>query len=373
MKWLLRSVPLFALVWVGCSASNTPVTDTTVIDTTIVKPNAPTITKFSPDTVWTLGTLTIYGTHFGYGNDVSVAIDTTQVRVSSTYDTVMTVNIPETAQTGLIHVGTINGRTTSTKPVVVENTFSPGTINDSLPIGASFSIPGTGMNHYHGQLRLTIAGVLYPIDSVFANRIVSHVVTNAFSGAVIVYDSSGSHNAGTLAVTRPSSWNTLSVIWDHLNVTETHTRTGYINGPSNPIDSTWEITATYLGQHDVNVSGVPFARTQTGLQYAAPDPAYTNVPLLSIAWDTVTQTATVSYLEYSSSETATLTLDTVWNSGTTNLSALLPVDNAIEFTFPYIGYQITEDSTDTQGLVNWQETTNYTALNSGSFHVILKP
>jgi IPT/TIG domain len=357
MKWLLRSVPLFAVMLVACTTTNNPVVDT----------NAPTITRFTPDTVWTGGTLTIYGTHFGFGNDVSVAIDTTQVRVSSTYDTVMTVNIPETAQTGLIHVGTINGRTTSTKPVVVENTFSPGTINDTLPIGASFSIPGTGMNHSHGLLLLTVAGIRYPIDSVFANRIVSHVVPYGLSGSVIISDSDRTYNGwGTLTVTRPSSWNTLSIIWDHVTVTETHTRFGYVNGPANPVDSTWKDTVMYLGQHDVNVSGVPFTRVSGALQYALA------VPSLQITWDTGSQTATVFYEPTSSFNTTTLTLDTTWDIYAYNLGAMLPVTNAIEFVMPNFYYQITEDSTDTQGLVNWQETTTAT-LNSGSFDLILKP
>ncbi len=367
MKWLYRSVPLFALVWVACSASNTPVTDS--------NPTAPTITKFSPDTVWTFGALTIYGNHFGfYPYDLRVMIDTAQVQgFAYGDDTMLVATVPEGAKSGFIHITTINGTTTSTNPVVVEYTFNPHTINDTLPIGASFSIPGTGMNHYHGQLRLQVAGVLYPVDSVFPNRIVSHVVANGFSGSIYLYDSGATYNAGMLTVTRQSSWNTLSVIWDKISVTETHHRIGYVNGPSNTIDSTWKITALYQGQHDVNVSGIPFVRTQTGLQYAVPDPSYIYTPLLSIAWDTVAQTAQVSYLVYSSSETATLTLDTFWNSGNVGLPALLPVDNAIEFTFPYIGYQITEDSTDTQGLVNWQETTSYTSLNSGSFDLILKP
>src|SRR5207237_7142240 len=132
---------------------NSIVVDTTIVDTTIVKPNAPTITKFSPDTVWTLGTLTIHGTHFGFGNDVYVAIDTVEADVLSVHDTIITVSVPEAAQTGLIRVATINGSTISAKPVVVKSTFTPHTINDTLPVGASFSIPGTGMNNFHGPLR----------------------------------------------------------------------------------------------------------------------------------------------------------------------------------------------------------------------------
>jgi IPT/TIG domain len=363
MKWLLRSVPIFALMLVACTTTNNPVTNIYNVDST-----KPTITRFSPDTVWTFGNLTIYGTHFGYdGNDVHVTIDTTQVGVSTVNDTIMTLGyVPENTQTGFIRVATINGTTTSTKPVVVEYTFSPHTINDTLPIGASFSIPGTGMNHSHGQLRLQVAGVVYPIDSVFPNRIVSHVVANGLSGSVTIYDSSGSYSGGTLMVTRLSAWNTLSIIWDHVNVTETHTRTGYVNGPANTIDSTWKITATYLGQHDVNVSGVPFSKLQTGVLYTIA------VPYLQIDWDTITQTAEVYYYPTSSSNTPTLTLDTTWDIYAYSLPAMLPVTNAIEFTLPNFSYRITEDSTDTQGLVSWQETTT-TTLNSGSFDLILKP
>jgi hypothetical protein len=361
MKWLLRSTPLFALVFAACTTTNNPVTNIYTVDST-----APTITRFTPDTVWTGGTLTIYGTHFGFGNDVSVAIDTTQVRVSSTYDTVMTVNIPETAQTGLIGVGTINGRAASAKAVVVEYTFNPSAINDSLPIGSSFSIPGTGMNHSHGLLLLTVAGIRYPIDSVFANRIVSHVPPFGLSGSIVMNDSSGTYNLGSLAVTRPSSWNTLSIIWDHVSVTETHTRFGYVNGSAHPIDSTWKDTVLYLGQHDVNVSGVPFTEQYEELYYDI------TVPYLQIIWDTLAQNAEVFYEPSSSSNTATLTLDTIWRSVGYNESAMLPVTNAIEFVMPNFSYTITEDSTDTQGLVNWQETTSAT-LVSGSFDLILKP
>ena len=362
MKWLLRSVPLFALVWVACSTTNNPVTNIYTADST-----APTITKFSPDTVWTFGKLTIYGTHLGFDvSDVNVAIDTAQSGVYTANDTIITVQVPEYAQTGSIIVATINGTTTSKKPVVVEYTFNPHTFSDTLPIGASFSIPGTGMNHSHGILRLNVAGIWYPIDSVFPNRIISHVVANGLSGSINLFDSSGPRNVGTLWVTRPSSWNTLSIIWDHLTVTETHTRTGYVNGPTNTIDSTWQTTAMYLGQHDVNVSGVPFSRTQTGVNYTIA------VPYFRIFWDTTAQTAQVYYQPNSSSMTPTLTLDTTWSAVSYNLPAMLPVDNAIEFQIPNFSYQITEDSTDTQGLVNWRETTTATQ-NSGSFDLILKP
>jgi len=363
MKWLHRSLPIFALVSLSCSASNPAVVDS---DPSM----APTITKFSPDTVWTFGALTIYGTHFGYGG-VYVAIDTTEAS-SDEYDTVMTVYIPEAAQTGLIHIATINGSATSAKQVVVEYTFNPHTFtaNDSLPVGASFSIPGTGMNNSHGLLHLTVDGIRYPIDSVFPNRIVSHVVANGLSGYISLNDSSGTYDVGYLTITRASSWNTLSVIWDHVTVTETHTRTWYVNGQAHSIDSTWKDTAMYLGQHDVNVSGVPFVKTTTPgqLQYTVA------VPYLQITWDTIHQQASVTYRSSSYSETSTHTIDTEWYfSSNGNLPALLPVANAIEFTLPNFYYSTIEDSTDTQGLVNWQETTSATSITSGSFDLILKP
>ncbi len=361
MKWLLRSAPLFALVWVGCTTN-------TIVNNYAADSTAPTITRFTPDTVWTFGTLTIYGNHYGwYPGDLLVLIDTAQVQAfTNGNDTMLVAEVPEGAQSGFIHITTINGTTTSAKPVTLEYTFNPHPINDTLPIGASFSIPGTGMNHYHGHLRMMVAGIWYPIDSVFSNRIVSHVVSNALSGTIYMYDSSGEYYPGTLTVARPSSWNTLSIIWDHVSVTETHTRTGYVNGPANTIDSTWQVTVNYLRQHDVNVSGIPFSRTQSGLQYAIA------VPYLYLNWDTVAQAATVAFRQTSTIETATLTLDTTWYTNTAYLPAPLPVDNAIEFTFPNFGYQITEDSTDTQGLVNWQETTTAT-LTSGKFDLILKP
>jgi IPT/TIG domain len=370
MKWLLRSVPLFALVLVACTTTNNPVTNIYTVDST-----KPTITRFSPDTVWTLGTLTIYGNHFGYYPlDLRVIIDTAQVQ-QFTYgdDTMLTAIVPEGSQAGLIHITTINGTTTSAKPVVVEYTFNPHTINDTLPIGASFSIPGTGMNHYHGILRLSVAGVLYPIDSVFPDRIVSHVVAEGFSGSVVMSDSDGTYSGlGSLTVTRPSDWNTLSIIYDHLNVTETHHRTGYVNGPSTPIDSTWQTTVLYLGQHDVNVTGVPFARISGGLEYAIGVPYGTSGPDIQLSWDTISPAATVDFEQYSYFNRSTLTLDTEWSPTYYNGSASLPVTNAIEFMMQEFGYSITEDSTDTQGLVNWHETTT-TTLNSGSFDLILKP
>ncbi|HEY3875148.1 MAG TPA: IPT/TIG domain-containing protein [Candidatus Kapabacteria bacterium] len=364
MKYLLRFIPIFALVLAACTTTNNPVTNIYIVDST-----APTITRFSPDTVWTFQSDTIYGTHFGYfPYDLRLVFDTAQVQ-SFLYgdDTMLVVPVPEGAQTGLIHITTINGSASSAKPVVVEYTFSPHPINDTLPIGSSFSIPGTGMNHARGFLRLTVAGFPCAIDSIFPNRIVSHVVANALSGAVMLYDSTGGYSVGSLTVTRPSAWNTLSVIWDHLTLLETHCRSGYINGPGNTFDSIWYDTVSYLGQQDVNVSGVPFARTATGLQYGISNPDF------GITWDTITQLANVSYEQFTTPQSPMNTPDTLWYWSASSLPALLPVDNDIEFVMPNdeIYYRITQDSTDMQGLVNWQEITSASVL-SGSFDLILK-
>jgi hypothetical protein len=362
MKNLLRFIPIFALVLAACTTTNNPVTNIYLVDSI-----APTITRFSPDTVWTFQNDTIYGTHFGYDGGVHAAIDTAQANVEVVEDSMIIVYVPETARTGFIRVATINGTVISAKPVVVEYTFSPHPINDTLPIGSSFSIPGTGMNHARGFLRLTVAGFPCAIDSIFPNRIVSHVVANALSGAVMLYDSTGGYSVGSLTVTRPSAWNTLSVIWDHLTLLETHCRSGYINGPGNTFDSIWYDTVSYLGQQDVNVSGVPFARTATGLQYGISNPDF------GITWDTITQLANVSYEQFTTPQSPMNTPDTLWYWSASSLPALLPVDNDIEFVMPNdeIYYRITQDSTDMQGLVNWQEITSASVL-SGSFDLILK-
>lgn len=357
MKALFISVSILALVFLSCSSTNTAVNSN--------ESTLPTITGFSPDTVWTFKTLTIYGNHLGFWNESLINIDTAEAYATYALDTIIKVTVPEYAQTGPIRIMTINGTTTSANSVVVEYTFNPHSINDTLPVGAWFSIPGTGMNHSHGVLRLWVGGIIYPIDSIFPDRIVSHVVAGAISGSIIVSDSNGTHQSGNLTVTQPSAWNTLSIIWDNVTITETHTRTGYVNGPSQPFDSTWKTTAVYNVQHDVNVSGIPFERIATGVQYIVP------VAGISILWDTISQIAAVYFYPTYSFKTQNHTTDTSWNCEGPSLSAMLPITNDIEFRLPTFSYQITEDSTDTQGLVNWKETT-YTTAVSGSFDLVLK-
>jgi hypothetical protein len=363
MKWLLRSFLLIAIAGISCSKT----TNTTVAP--VGYSLAPTITRFSPDTVWTFRTDTIYGTNFSYDYyNARVFIDTLQLSLAgSPEDTVVTVTLPEGAQTGLIHVWSYEQSATSLKPLVVKYTFNPHAINDTVPNGGSFSIPGTGLNNSHGLLRLFVGGIPFPIDSVFPNRIVSHTTHNSLSGTFTLSDSDGIYNnIGTLTVTYPSAWTTLSQIYNYITVTESHTRTGYTNGPVNTIDSTWTTTAYYAGQHDTNVAGINFARTPTGLQYSAGP--------VQIVWDTVNQTAAVTFVKYSYAPTTqTHSLDTEWYAGysSSSLPAPLPVNDDILFDLPYFGYQITEDSTDTQGLVNWQEQTT-ARLTSGEFEIILK-
>jgi hypothetical protein len=277
------------------------------------------------------------------------------------------VTVPEGAQTGLIKVWSYEQTATSTKPVIVNYTFNPHSINDTLPDGATFSTPGTGINHFHGLLQLFVGGIQFPIDSVFPERIVSHVLHNSPGGSIYIYDSGGEFEVGSLTVTRPSAWTTLSQIYNYIFVTETHTRTGYTNGVANTIDSTWTTKVSYLGQHDTNVAGFKFVRTTTGLQG--------NVGPYQIVWDTGRQTASVALLKYSYMPTTpTHSGDTEWYDeyyGEQSLVAPLPVDNDIEFVLPGFGYQITEDSTDTQGLMIWQKITS-TQVNSGEYDIIFK-
>lgn len=93
-----------------------------------------------------------------------------------------------------------------------------------------------------------------------------------------------------------------------------------------------------------------------------------------MTWDTVRQTAGLTFQlpESISPPSPTLRLDTVWNYSSANIaSVLLPVDRDIEFTFPNFGYQITEDSSDEAGLIDWRESTTTTVL-SGNFDLIFK-
>src|SRR5690348_4371141 len=142
MKSLRYSIPILSLLFASCSSPS---------NTTVNNPTAPIITGFSPDTVWTLQDLTVYGAHFGYDPaDLSVAIGGVPLEsyFENVDDTILTFYVADSAQTGLLRVATINGSATSTKPVTVEHTFNPHSINDSIPVGTYFSIPGTGMKNY---------------------------------------------------------------------------------------------------------------------------------------------------------------------------------------------------------------------------------
>lgn len=260
MKRLFLTVPIFALLLASCSSPN---------NTTVVNSTAPTITDFSPDTVWTLKPLTLHGSHFGYdAGDLYTTIGGVRVvYFDSLNDTVMTIYVPDSAQTGLIRIATMNGSSSSSKPVVVKHTFNPYSINDSIPIGAYFSIPGTGMKNYHGFVVLRVGSLVLPIDSIFDTRIVSHVISGGYSGPLTISDSSGTYYCGSLAIIRPSTWKTLSEIWDNIVLKETHYRAGFIDGPTVRIDSSWVDTVTYSGQHDINISNVPFVITGEILQY----------------------------------------------------------------------------------------------------------
>ncbi|HZK75662.1 MAG TPA: IPT/TIG domain-containing protein [Candidatus Kapabacteria bacterium] len=354
MKWLLCSAPMFALFFASCSAPNNAASN----------PDAPVITRFTPDTAWTFQQITIYGDHFGYDPaDIRVTIDTARAQVTSVDDTVMTVNVPEGARTGFIHVATINQSSSSANPVTVEYTFNPHNMDDTVPPGGSFSIPGTGMNDYHGTLHLSVSGIPYPIDSIFPDRVVSHLIAGGTSGDVTIWDSIRAFYPGPLFVTRPSPWKTLSEIWDNVLVTERHQLVTYINGAIYT-DSTWQTTAAYSGQHDVNISGINFVTTNRGVSYGI------TVPSLQLTWDTTTQTASIAFGIQADSTTPSHILDTTWSASATNLPAFLPVDRAIEFVMPNFSYQITEEAR-TQGVVSWYETTTTTII-SGSFDLILK-
>ena len=359
MKWLLRSILLVALVGVSCSTTtNSPVSYSQ-------NSLAPTITRFSPDTVWTFKTLTIYGTNFGYdANDIRVFIDTVPVSITDVEDTMVTAKVPEGARTGLVRVWAYEQTAMSTKPVAVDYTFNPHPVNDTVAEGGSFSIPGIGMNHARGYLRLSVNGGNIPVDSVFPNRVVCHATPNCSSTPIWLVDSDGMHSCGTLYVTRTSAWGTLSEIWNRLTLTETHHRTGYVNGPSHSIDSTWTVKVYWDGQRDWNVHGGKFVRMSSQLIYDSPP--------FSINWDTVRQIAVVSLQQHSHTTMGGHTFDTTWTAGDNNyLPAPLPVDGEFEFVLPNFQYQIQETFTDGQGLANWQEITN-TQLTSGEFDIILK-
>ena len=366
----MRFIPLFFLVGLSCTTTTiSPVSYVTNTDTlTRTLKTTPTIAQFSPDTVWTFKTLTIRGTNFGYdAQGIRVLFDTARAIVTDAEDTVVTVTVPEGARTGLIHVWAYEQTATSIKPVVVQYTFNPHSVNDTISDGGSISIPGTGMDHARGHLRLYVGGNIFPIDSVLPDRIVFYVPSNCAAGALTLSDSIGTYNCGSLTMTRYSRWGTLSAIWNRITVKETHHRTGYTKGPAHTIDSTWTVNGYLDSQHDWDVRGNKFVRTTRGLTY--------NSPPLTITWDTLGQDAYVTFRYSSSTSTQTHTFDTIWYGQSGNyLPAPLPVDGEYEFVLPlsYIQYSIQESFTDGQGLVSWQEQTTTTQPTSGEFDIILK-
>jgi hypothetical protein len=373
MTSLNRSLPLIALLAVvelSCTTTNI---------TNVMSPGiAPTITRFSPDTAWTLQELTIHGTNFGYdAANVLVTIDTARASVEMADDTVIKVIVPEGARSGSIHVRTYEQTATSAKPITIQHTFNPHAFTDSLPEGAFFSIPGSGMNNYRGTLRVTLNGVVFPIDSIFPDRIVSHVPPNSYTGPLAISDSAASHNLGSLFIMLPSSWNTLSQIWDRMIFRAYHHLTGYINGPGNSIDSTWTDTVTIDRQIDMNIAGNLFAKTARGVSYSlAPGTPYYD-PLLQINWDNVSQEATVTYYKHSLEQLSPYhTIDSLWDDAGESLPTSSSVNADIEFMMPNIRCQITETTTDSTGLVNLQSSTTLMKLNNltsaGSFDLILK-
>lgn len=368
MNSLLRShLLLLPLAFIGIACTTTNITNVT--NPAI----APIISRFSPDTAWTLKELWIYGTNFGYdAADVRVTIDTARLEVELADDTVLKVIIPEGTPTGLVRVRTYEQTATSAKPVTIRQTFHPHAFTDSLPEGASFSILGSGMNNYRGTLHISVNGISFPVDSFFADRIVSHVVPNSYSGAVTISDSQTSFTAGMLFVTRPSSWNTLSQIWNRATGKEYHHLSGYINGPTNPIDSTWQTIVTYDRQIDMNVSGIPFIKTARGLSYTVPYSSPNGTaPLFQLIWDFVGQTASVTYTQHSITQlTPYHTIDTEWQNGA-SLPASGSVAADVEFAPLSMYCRIIETTTDSTGLVNLQETTTL-SNTSGEFDLILK-
>jgi hypothetical protein len=204
---------------------------------------------------------------------------------------------------------------------------------------------------------------------------VSHVVPNAYSGDVTISDSTTTNDIGVLTVTVPSTWNTLSEIWDRLTVAETHIRTGYINGPDNMIDSIWQDTLTYSGQRDINISGISLDKTGQGM-YSYTIPAltfYYDEPLLQMNWNPMNGNAAIILYQYSISPTNSFhSLDTLWAVNSGNVQTFGQVTDDIELVLPSIYFQINEDSADANGLVNWRETTTSSRFISGSFDLIFK-
>ncbi len=360
----LPMLALLALIELSCTSTST----------SVLNPLAPTISRFFPDTAWTFDTLMIYGTDFGYdANDIRVFIDTARAQTFLVQDTEIGVYVPEGAKTGPVKVWAYEQTAYSAKPIVIEYTFSPhAIIADSVPIGGSFSIPGTGMNNYHGVPSLTVNGMRFPIDSVFPDRIVSHAIPNSYSGNIMLSDSLRGYYPGTLVITRPTAWTTLAEIWDNYSAIEVHHRTGYESGSSVPIDSTWRTTVTISREIDTSIQGTVFAKTGTGLNYGLIRLNNESYPLLQITWDTIHQTAQAIFHRVSSVRTPFHFADTLWYDNGESSPAVLPVDNDLRLQLFDVGYQITEDSSDASGATNWQETTTGGMVSGGSFDLILK-
>lgn len=368
MRHTVRTLPLFAIL-----LAFTGISCTTTTNTTVVSSITPTITSFSPDTAWTFSTVTIYGSNFGYDPaNIRVTLDTVQLDVQSVDDTILTVQLPEAAANGFIHVRAYEQTATSSKPLAIKYTFYPHSFTDTVPPGGSFSIPGTGMNNYHGFLKISLNGTLLPVDSIFPDRIVSHAMPNSYTGAIFISDSGYEDNVGSLFVTRPSSWHTLSEIWDNITIQETHSRVYYING-SAVSDTSWITHASYAGQRDTNITGIPFEKLVNGLAYNVPmQPPYAGSYLAQLTWDTIDQTMTGYFRQFSANApNPFLSVDTQWYGVCQALSVPLPVDADIEVVMPNLTYSITADSTDANRQVVWHETVN-TTMESGAFDLIFK-
>ena len=346
---------LLALINGSCSAP----------PNSVVNSLSPIITGFSPDTAWTFKNLIISGKNFSYdASNCLVSIDTLRTELRDLEDTTVTVLVPENAHTGFVHVWSYESTATSSKPVVVMYSFSPHGFVDTAAPGGFFSIPGTGMNNFPSTLRVFLNATEVPVDSVYSNRIVCHLFLNSYSGTVTLTDSSGHYyNTGSLVVTRPSYWRTLSEIWDNLTLRETH----HLTGPG--IDSSWYTTASYSGQRDIDIAGLPFIRTAQGISLTliSPFPYTSNFQEVKMNWDTVHQTASFSY----TGQSGLTNLDTIWSASNSGIPAPLPVEGNIELTAPNYAYEIQESSMDSTNVGTRSEVT-VTSILTGSFDLIFK-
>jgi hypothetical protein len=206
MKSRLVFLLFLVTVFASCKSSTGPIANAVY----------PSITAFSPDTAWTFKELTIYGNNFGYDNeDVPVTVDTAPARVTYVADTVMRIIVPEYARTGFIYVTKLKQTAKSAKQVVVNYTFNPHAVYyyDSVPLGASFFLPGTGLLNHHGPVKLLVNGIIYTVDSITDDRIFSHVPANGSTGDIRITDDDATFDVGTLVITRYTTWRTLSAIW----------------------------------------------------------------------------------------------------------------------------------------------------------------